>query len=89
MEQTSTPGEYRIGGNTLQGDFNEGSVIFVGKLGSDYDAGSRTVNTPSGRQSIDNIRGTSGTTYDATKDVKYQWDTSYFSGDYFGNRPKD
>ena len=89
MEQTSTPGEYRIGGNTLQGDFNEGSVIFVGKLGSDYDAGSRTVNTPSGRQSIDNIRGTSGTTYDATKDIKYQWDTSYFSGDYFGNRPKD
>ena len=85
MEQTSTPGEYRIGGNTLQGDFNEGSVIFVGKLGSDYDAGSRTVNTPSGRKSIDNIQGTAGSTYDATKDVKYQWDNSFFGGDFFNS----
>ena len=74
-------GVYRIGDNIDTND--DGGVIFVGKLGSDYDAGSRTVNTPSGRKNINDIQATSGGTYDATSGNTYQWDNSLLGGDFW------
>ena len=65
-------GVYKIGDSSP----DDGSVIFVGSLGSDYDAGTGMVNTPTGQVNINDIQGTAGGTYDATTGNTFQWRVS-------------
>ena len=65
-------GVYKIGDSSS----DDGSVIFVGSLGSDYDAGTGMVNTPTGQVNINDIQGTAGGTYDATTGNTFEWRVS-------------
>ncbi len=71
-------GLYKINSGNVynQSDINQGTSVFVGRLGEDYDAGSRTVRTPTGQIKIEDVKNTGPGLYDATKDKPFIWRVS-------------
>ena len=71
-------GLYKINSGNVynQSDINQGTSVYVGRLGEDYDAGSRTVRTPTGQIKIEDVKNTGPGLYDATKDKPFIWRVS-------------